>query len=164
MSRIPGTIIAAVFIIAFSARAQAQINSPPPTLQGESSSHLWSVPGVMRTGDIGTFFACTNTTDNAIRVGVEVFGPAGGAAVNDPSATSLNLSAGATVLFGTGAAVGFSVSGSLGVPTISKGSARVLATAGRGIICSAFLADVNNAPPTSVASLTMVKKTKQKGD
>ena len=96
-------------------------------------------------------------------MGIEVFGPAGGAAFNDPSATSLNVAAGGTVLFGTGAAVGLSVNSSLGGGS-SKGSARVLATAKSGIICSAFLADPGNAPPTSMTYLTVVKKTKQKGD
>ena len=157
-------LVTALALACAATAAQAQINAPPPTLQGESSSHLWSVPGVIDTGGLGTFFACTNTTDNAIRVGVEVFGPAGGAAINDPSATSLNVAAGATVLFGTGGAVGLSVSSSLGAGIISKGSARVLATAGSGIICSAFLADPGNDPPTSMTALTVVKKTKQKGD
>ena len=142
--------------------AQAQINSPPPALQGQASHHLWSVPGAIRT-DIGTFFACTNTTDNPIRVGVEVFGPAGGAAANDPSATSLNVAAGGTVLFGTGLAVGLFPDSNLGAPPLSTGSARILATAGSGVICSAFLADANNSPPTSMTKLTVVKKTKQKG-
>ena len=95
-------------------------------------------------------------------MGIEVFGPAGGAALNDPSAASLNVAAGGTVLFGTGAAVGLSVNSSLGGGS-SKGSARVLATAKSGIICSAFLADDGNAPPTSMTALTVVKKTKQKG-
>ena len=156
-------LVAIVTILTVATAAQAQINSPPPTLQGQPSFHLWSVPGVIDTGGLGTFFPCTNTTGAPIRVGIEVFGPAGGAAANDPSATSLNVAAGATVLFGTGAAVGLSVSSSLGAG-FSKGSARVLATAKSGIICSAFLADSGNAPPTSMTALVVVKKTKQKGD
>ena len=155
-------IVLAIVLTCAATTAQAQINSPPPALQGQPSFHLWSVPGVMASGVLETFFACTNTTDDAIRVGVEVFGFAGGGAANDPSATSLNVAAGGTVLFGTGAAVGLSVNSSLGGGS-SKGSARVLATAKSGIICSAFLADDGNAPPTSMTALTVVKKTKQKG-
>ena len=161
MSRITGALTA-VLAVAVATAAQAQINSPPPALQGQPSFHLWSVPGVISVGGLETFFACTNTTDDAIRVGVEVFGFAGGGAVNDASATSLNVAAGGTVLFGTGTAAGLSVSGTLGVG-LSKGSARVLATAKSGIICSAFLADDGDAPPTSMTALTVVKKTKQKG-
>src|SRR5438093_2965469 len=97
-------IVLAIVLTCAATTAQAQINSPPPALQGQPSFHLWSVPGVMASGVLETFFACTNTTDDAIRVGVEVFGFAGGGAANDPSATSLNVAAGGTVLFGTGGA------------------------------------------------------------
>src|SRR5437870_10413407 len=142
-------------VLAVATAVHAQIDSPPPALQGQASFHLWSVPGVIGIGGLETFFPCTNTTGAPIRVGIEVFGPAGGAAANDPSATSLNVAAGATVLFGTGAAVGLSVNSSLGAG-FSKGSARVLATARSGIICSAFLADSGNAPPTSMTALVVV--------
>src|SRR3989442_365637 len=112
-------IVLAIVLACVATAVQAQIDSPPPTLQGQPSFHLWSVPGVIRTGGLGTFFPCTNTTGAPIRVGIEIFGPAGGAASNDPSATSLNVAAGATVLFGTGGAAGLSVSGSLGGGIIS---------------------------------------------
>jgi hypothetical protein len=144
--------------------ARAQINGPTPTLMGQPSSHLYSVPGVISNGALGTFFACTNTTSANIRVGVEIFGFLGGGAANDPSATSLDIAPGGTLLFGTTGAVSLSVHGDLGAGFISNGSARVLATARSGIICSAFLADPGNAPPTTMADLTIVKKTKQKGD
>lgn len=67
-------------------RAHAQFfYSPPPPLMGQPSYHLYSVPGVIsQTDGLETFFSCSNTTDSSIRVGVEVFGPPGGAATNDP--------------------------------------------------------------------------------
>ena len=151
-------------VLAVATAAQAQINSPPPTLQGQPSFHLWSVPGVISGGDLATFFPCRNTTGAPIRVGIEVFGDPGGAAVNDPSATSLDIPPGGNVRFATGGAVGFGFSGNLVVGPVNSGSARILATAKSGIICSAFLADSGNAPPTSMTTLTVVKKTKQKGD
>jgi len=43
----------------------------------------------------------------------------------------------------------------------SKGSARILATS-RKLACTAFLAEPFNAPPTSMAHLTIIAKTKQK--
>jgi hypothetical protein len=46
----------------------------------------------------------------------------------------------------------------------NPGSARILATKRSGIICTVFLADVSNIPPTSMAQLTIVKKATQKGD
>jgi hypothetical protein len=144
--------------------AQAQINSSPPQLMGQTSFHIYSVPGVMNVGPVGTFLACTNTTSANIRVGVEIFGAAGGAAINDPSATSLDISPGGTRLFGTTATNWVSVDSSLGAGFVSKGSARILATASKGIICSAFLANPDQVPPTSMADLTIVAKTKQKGD
>ena len=143
--------------------AQAQIDSPPPPLMGQPSFHLYSVPGVIRGGGLGTFFACTNTTGATIRVGVELFGPGGGGPANDASATSLDVGPSATVLFGIGSAVGLSVSGTLG-GAFSKGSARILATAKKGIICGALLADDGNAPPTSMTTLMVIARTKQKGD
>ena len=163
MSRSPQIVVAALLAMAVATAAQAQINSPPPPLQGATSYHLWSVPGVMRVAGIAPFFACTNTTNNAIRVGVEVFASFGGAAVNDPSATSLNVGAGAAVLFGS-LAVGLFPDSDPGIPPMQNGSARILATAKSGIICGAFLADDGNAPPTFMSDLTVVKSIKQKGD
>jgi len=95
-----------------------------------------------------------------MQVGVELFGFAGGAPINDPVATSLSVAPGATVLFGTGAAVWISVNSSLGSGT-SKGSARILATS-KKLTCTAFVADSGNAPPTSMAQLTIIAKLKQK--
>ena len=138
--------------------------SPPPPLMGQPSFHLYSVPGATTEGGLGTFFACTNTTSATIRVGVEIFLEVGGGATNDPSATSLDISAGGTRLFGTDGAVWVTVDSPLGSGPFSKGSARILATAKTGIICSAFLADRLNSTPTSMVKLTVVKTTKQKGD
>ena len=144
------------------ARGHAQINGPTPTLMGEPSYHIYSVPFAI-TGGNRPFFLCTNTTDAAIRVGVEGFAAVGGAAINDPSATSLSVPASGTRLFGS-PAVGLSVDSSVGIGIVSKGSARILATKSKGIICTAFLADVGNDPPTSMLQLNIVAKTKQKGD
>jgi len=164
MKQISSVILVAALAMALVAgNARAQINSTPPALQGQKSFHLYSVPGVIANGPLSTFFACTNVTSASIRVGVELFGPPGGAAFNDPSAASLDIPPGGTFIFGTGGAVGISVDSTLG-GYVSKGSARILATESKGIICSAFLADPGNAPPTSMADLTIVKKTKQKGE
>jgi hypothetical protein len=153
----------AAALLATGAHAQF-FYSPPPPLMGQPSFHLYSVPGVISdVGAIGTFFACSNTTDSSIRVGVEVFGPPGGSASNDPSGSSLELGPGVSVIFVTQPAAGFNVNSILG-SSGSKGLARILATKSKGIICSAFLADRLNSPPTSMADLTIVKKTKQKGD
>jgi len=44
---------------------------------------------------------------------------------------------------------------------MAKGSARILATS-KELACKAFLADTGNAPPTSMAQLTIIAKLKQK--
>lgn len=165
MKQVASFVLAWALAIALLAgSAGAQINSPPPPLMGQPSYHLYSVPGVISSFGLGTYFSCTNVTSANIRVGVETFAGPGGPGTNDPSATSLDLGAGATVIFGTTSAAGISISGSLGAGILSKGSARILATESKGIICTAFIADNGNAPPTSMADLKVVKKTKQKGD
>jgi hypothetical protein len=156
-------LVSALAIALLAGGAHAQINGPPPALMGQPSFHLYSVPGVISSAGLRTFFACTNTTSANIRVGVELFFGVGGPAANDPSTTSLDLPPGTTRVFATGAALGISVDSSLGFLD-PRGSARVLATARSGIICSAFLADNGNAPPTSMAALTIVKQTTQQGD
>ena len=163
MSRIACTLVTAILALAVATGAQAQIDSPPPALMGQPSLHIYSVPGFIHgTGGLGAFFSCTNTTSANIRVGVEVFASSGGSPINDPSATSLDIVPGGNVVFGTITAVGIPVNSSLG--GTGHGSARILATAKKGIICTAFEADAANAPPITSWQLTIVAKTKQRGD
>jgi hypothetical protein len=138
------------------------VDSPLPVLSpGASTLHLYSVPGIIGgLGGLDTYFACTSTDTAVMQVGVELFGPAGGAPGNDAAATSLVVNPGATVIFGTSAAVGISIDSSLG-GGFSKGSARIIATS-KKLACTAFIADAGNAPPTSAWQLTIIKKTKQK--
>lgn len=139
---------------------------PPPQLQGEPAVHAWSVPGVVSNSTLATLIACTNTLGSTVIVGVEVFGPAGGAARNDASATALAVAPGATVLFATAPAP-FSADSVLSVAA-DKGSARVLVTtnskASQQIICSAFFTDRNNDPPTSMTSLNVIRRNTQQGE
>src|SRR5437762_6366603 len=77
-------------------------DTPLPVLQaGATTYHLYSVPGVMSTGGLGTYFSCTSTDTTTMQAGVEVFSSCGGAPVNDAVATSLSVAPGATVIFGT---------------------------------------------------------------
>jgi hypothetical protein len=137
-------------------------DSPLPVLlAGAPTYHLYSVPGVIQAGGIGTFFSCTSTDTATMQVGVELLFAGGGAPSNDAAATSLSVGPGATVMFGTSAAVALSINSNLGGGPMSKGSARILATS-RKLACTAFLADQGNAPPTSMAHLTIISKLKQK--
>src|SRR5439155_8478960 len=133
----------------------------PELTPGPTTYLLYSVPGVISSGGLGSYFSCTSTDTATMQVGVECFYSPGGAAGNDAVATSLSVGPGATVMFGTSSAVGLSINSNLGCGLMSKGSVRILATS-KKLVCTAFLADVSNAPPTSMAQLTIIAKLKQK--
>jgi hypothetical protein len=136
-------------------------DSPLPVLSvGVGTLHLYSVPGVIASGFLGTFLSCTSTDTATMQVGVELFAGPGGAPDNDAVATSLSVGPGATVIFGTSSAVGISISSNLGA-FFSKGSARILATANK-LACTAFVADRVDDPPQTSWQLTIIKKTTQK--
>ena len=83
-------------------------DSPLPVLSaGATTFHLYSVPGVISSGGLRTYFSCTSTDTATMRVGVELFDALGAAPANDDAATSLSVIAGATVIFGTGPRLGF---------------------------------------------------------
>lgn len=162
-ARLALSVLAACAALLAAPGARAGIaDSPLPVLTtGTTTFHLYSVPGVIGGGSLGTYFSCTSTDTTTMQVGVELFGPAGGAPGNDAVATSLSVAPGATVIFGTGAAVGISISSDLLGGFISKGSARILATS-KKVACTVFIADRGNDPPTSMAQLTIIAKLKQK--
>jgi hypothetical protein len=140
-------------------------DSPLPELvAGKKTLHLYSVSGVGGTVIAGcaTYFSCTSTDTASMQVGIEVFGGAGGGPVNDATATSVSVPPGGSVMFGTGSAVAISIDSNLGTGPV-RGSARILSTS-KKLICTAFLADRDNAPPTSMVYLTIVKKVNQKGE
>ena len=83
-------------------------DSPLPVLSaGATTFHLYSVPAVISSGGLRTYFSCTSTDTATMHVGVELFDALGGAPANDDAATSLSVIAGATVIFGTGPRLGF---------------------------------------------------------
>jgi hypothetical protein len=102
-------------------------------LQGQPAVHAWTVPGVVQ-GGADTYFMCTNTLTTPVRVGIELV-DATGTVINDASASSREVPAGGTVMFGTFA--GFlahpvdselcGITGCAGGPL--RGLARILTTA-----------------------------------
>ena len=100
-------------------------------------------------------------------IGVELFGLAGGAALNDASATSLEVASGGTVLFATRLVFGFSFDVNLATG-VSKGSARVLVTTSlksvERILCDAFVIENANDPPVVMRDLKVIRRTAQQGD
>jgi hypothetical protein len=153
-------LVLLVVAVLASQTAQAGLADPTPTLGGQPSFHLWSVPGVVNNG-YSTIFACSNSTSTAIRIGVEVFGAAGGASLNNASATSLVLQAGASGGFITQVSSSFITKTPLGIGLLHDGSARILATASTGVICSAILADPATSPAASMTNLTVVSPNTQ---
>ena len=163
-TRLTLPVLAACAALLAAVQAGAGIaDSPLPILSaGAPTLHLYSVPGVIAgDGGLETYFSCTSTDTATMQVGAELFGEAGGAPFNDATATSVSVAAGATVRFGTGAAVGISISSNLAGGFFSNGSARILATS-KKLVCTAFVADAGNAPPTSMVQLTIIAKLKQK--
>jgi len=140
-------------------------DSPVPILQGQKAAHLFSVSGVVTAGGLGTYFSCTSVSPTTVVVSVELFSDGGEGPCNDASAVALSVAPGATVMFATQNVNSAFSSVQLLTPTpvfIGHGSARILSTS-KGLVCTAFLADAYNDPPTSMAALTVVSKTKQRG-
>ena len=157
MTRTALAVVACAALLQAAPAHAGIADTPLPVLQaGATTLFLYSVPGVIANGALESFFSCTSTDSTAMQVGVELFGPPGGGPFNDAAATSLSVAPGATVIFGTSAAVSTNLGGGF-----SKGSARILATS-KKLVCTAFLADPSNAPPTSMAQLTIIAKLKQK--
>jgi hypothetical protein len=135
------------------------VSAPPAHAQ---ATPLFTVAGVINSGGLGTFFACTNSDTVAATIGVEVF-DGSGASLNNPTATQVSVAAQETVLFGTTGALGLSIDANLSPGIFTKGSAHILSTS-KKIACSAFLAHSGNIPPMSMVTLTIAAKGKQKGD
>ncbi len=161
MRHIASALVLALTLAAGPAVAGIADSPLPKLLPGAKTVHLYSVPSVIATVELDTFFGCTSMEATAtMQVGVELFG-AGGAPINDAVATSLSVAPGATVIFGTSGAVGISTSSTLLGGFFSKGSARILATS-KKLACTAFIAEENHVPPTLMTSVTIIAKTKQK--
>ncbi len=152
MFRVARLLVAATLTLAIAGPASAASTLAP----------LFTVPGVINSGPLGTFFACTNTDVAALTVGVEVVSQNGTQLVAAAS-NAVNLSPQSTELFSTTNALGFAVDVNLNPGVVTKGSANIWTT-GKKVVCSAFLADDINNPPTSMVTLTIVRKGKQKGD
>src|SRR5437773_1208563 len=109
MFRVVRSFVAVSLTLAVAAPVLAGIaDTPLPA----GTKFLYSVPGVINTSTgFGTFFECTNVDKASATIGVEVFGTAGGAPLNDFTATSVSVAPGATIMLGTrdASAGGFSL-------------------------------------------------------
>jgi hypothetical protein len=155
-----------VLAIASPALVRASIFDPPPALKGQKSVRLFTVPGVMTAGGLGTFFSCTNLSTTPAAISVELYVEDGLSACNDASAVAVTAQPGATVSFTTQNTADSSFLSSVALSTppqyLALGSASILSTS-KSVVCTAFIADVYNSPPMSMMDLKLMAK-KQKGD
>ena len=149
------TLVALALLASSLSPAYAGIgNSPIPA---PFTQHVFSVAGVISNDSFSAYFSCTNAGSQGVTVGVELFGPSGGAPLNTAAETAISLAPGATAIFGTTSSASFIVDSILGTGTVTKGSARILATS-KKLVCAAFLADSDSVPPGSTVSLAVVPK------
>jgi hypothetical protein len=128
-----------------------------------ASGPLFRVSGVVNALTLATVFSCTNTGTVATNITIQVFDASGAATGTQGMAT---LNPGASVLFGTASVSGFFISGgnNLNLPnTVATGSAQISSTQ-KTLMCTAIVTDSNSNPPVSMTTLTIISKTKQKGD
>jgi hypothetical protein len=155
-----------VLATSFPVLAHASIFDAPPALKGQKTLRLFTVPGVVTAGGLGTFFSCTNLSSSAAVISVELYVEDGLNACNDANAVAVTVAPGATVQFATQNTADSSFFSSVPLSTppqyLALGSASILST-GKSVACNAFIADVYNSPPLSIAPLKTVKKT-QRGD
>jgi hypothetical protein len=135
------------------------LTSAPPAARA-ASGPLFQVAGVINALNLGTYISCTNTGTVATSVTIQVFDPSG-TTVGTAGMATLNPQA--SKLFGTGSANGLVIDVDLGVPGLNIGSAQISSTQ-KSVMCDAFVADKVGAPPASLMRLTIIPKTKQRGD
>jgi hypothetical protein len=121
------------------------------------------VTGVVDNSHLATAFICTNTLSSAVTLGVEVFGPAGGASLNDASARLVVVPAGGTAVLVTSPMAAFSGDAGLDLAgQVAKGAARILTTtsfrASQSVLCTAILANPGTVPPTVMATLPVTRR------
>lgn len=164
-------MFAFVALAGASTASAGVVDSPLPVLQvGASTRHLYTVPGVIKNNNLETAFLCTSLENSGlVHVGVEVFAAAGGPPLNDASAPNLDgvetMGPGETATIVTGSIVGIhedEIIDGLGPASVRNGSARIISTS-KKIVCSVFVVDELNDPPTTMGQLSVIYK-KQRGD
>jgi hypothetical protein len=173
--RTSATLGALVLVVMAAVSATAGvIDSPLPNLQsGQITRHVFTVPGVMKNNNLETEFVCTSLeTTLSVRIGVEIFGAAGGSPLNNVNEGfgdgAQDIGPGGTLTIGTGNTLGIHedeviTPTALPAGSVKNGSARILATSTK-IVCNAFLTDDTSDPPVSMVPLKTIAKRRQNGD
>lgn len=155
--------IAALVTLATAPRTQAGIADSP--LPAGTTLHLFSIPGAIRITNLETAITCTSYATSNVTVAVEFFAGAGGAPLNNaPGGNGMvTLVPGGTALFSSGSIAGLVPDETITSLPSFNGSARV-ATSSKMVECSAMMVSSLGSPPTSMVSLPVIYKLKQKGD
>ena len=164
-------VVAALVVSSITPALAGIADTPLPTVYGASAKLVYSVPGVIRFGNLETVFTCTSVeTANTVRIGVQLFDRLG-ASMNDLSAgdgvvfvaaANPEIPPGMTVTITTGPVNGVAYDQYIvGGGQVRNGSARILSTSTR-IICTAMVIDKVSSPPASMVYLPVISKTKQK--
>src|SRR5262245_34986629 len=93
------TLVALALLASSLSPASAGIGTSP--IPAPFTQHVYSVPGVISNSSFSAYFSCTNSGSQNVTVGVEVFGPSGGASINTAADTAINLAPGESAIFGT---------------------------------------------------------------
>jgi hypothetical protein len=162
-------ILVASLALAISAPvlAHASIFDAPPALKGQKSLRLFTVPGVVTAGGLGTFFTCTNISPAPVTIGVQLYAADEVDSCNDADASSVTVAPGATVSLHTQNTSGSSYLQSLPITTppifMSLGMASILSTS-KKVVCNASVNDVANSPPLTSTRLGVYGKKGTIGD
>jgi len=163
--RIRVSLAAALVALAASMAQAGPLDSTLPVLSSGKPAILGTVSGVVNGGGLATFFSCTNQSAISMQMTVGIFVDGGGDPCNDEAAAAVTIPPGGTKLIATqnnADSSYFSTSPASTVDMfIAIGSARILTT-GKGAVCSAFVADVSNSPPSSSYALAVAIKGKQR--
>jgi len=165
MNAIRLTALASLMGTVLSASAMAGVvDSPLPILDGKKSKHVYTIPGVVASTLLATAVTCTSLEKaKDARFTVQYFPAAGGDAENiigvgtalGPGETKVVSTQGTTLSEGT-----FGLADSN-----APRSGRVVATSAK-LSCTAAVLErgLDGTVPNASWSLTIIKKTKQKGD
>jgi hypothetical protein len=159
-------VLACASLLALAGTARAGVlDSPLPTLGGVKTTLAFAASGVVNAAGLATLFSCTNTSSSTISVSVELFVDAGGNACNSADDVDVALDAGQSVMFSTQNNVQSSFFDTQPLTAVDMflalGSARIVTT-GKGLICTAMVADVYNSPPQSMSQIVLARGGKQK--
>jgi hypothetical protein len=159
-------ILACSSLLAFAGTARAGVlDSPLPTLNGVKTSLAYAATGVVNAAGLATLFSCTNTSSSTVSASVELFTKEGGDACNTADSVDVPLDPGESVMFSTQNNVESSFFDTQPLTAVdmfmSLGSARIVTT-GKGVLCTAMVADMYNSPPQTLAQLTLASRGKVK--